>query len=574
MTARRGRQELAETMRRSRGLFLAILLFSVFVNLLLLTGPLFMLQVYDRVLASRSEETLVALIVLVAVLYALMGVLDYVRGRIAARIGAAFQSELDARVFGAVLDRAVAVDDRTRPSTALQDLESIQRFLSAPVLFAIFDMPWTPMFIALIFVFHPLLGWVALGGGVLLVTITLLNQWVTRRPQAEATAATSGADSFAHHLRDAAESVAGMGMQAAVLERWRRMRDIGLERQIRAADRTGAFGTLSKTFRFFLQSLILAVGAWLVLEGQIQAGAMIAASILLGRALAPVEQAIAGWPMFQRARLGWGNLTELLNAAPPPAQPLSLPRPRAVLTVEKVTVIPPGERVAALKMLSFELKAGQALGVIGQSAAGKSSLARVLTGVWPVAAGSVRLDGAALDQYARTDLGRHIGYLPQEVVLYGATVAENIARMGEPDAALVVEAAKKAGAHEMILKLPEGYDTRLSPGGGRLSGGQRQRIGLARALYGEPVVVILDEPNSNLDALGSKALNDSIRRIKAAGGAVIIMAHRPSGIAECDLILVLEDGARKAFGPRDEVLRAQVQNYAQIAGAIGTDRPQ
>jgi ATP-binding cassette, subfamily C, bacterial len=549
--------------------FWSIGLFSVFVNLLMLTGPIYMLQVYDRVLSSRSEATLVALTLLIALLFAIMAVLDHARSRLAARIGATVQSRLDTRVFRESLTRALGSGERGRPATGLKDLEAVQRLLGSPVLFAVFDMPWAPLFIAAIFFFHPWLGWLAIAGGTVLVAITLLNQWLARRPEAEAHAAAAAGDGYAEAVRQQAETVRALGMTGPALARWQRLRGRALAAQLSSSDRVGSFVTTSKSFRFFLQSAMLGLGAFLVIHGEMTAGAMIAASILLGRALAPIEQAIGGWPMVLRARVGWGSVKALLSAVPEAASPTALPRPRGCLAVTQITVFPPDQQKASLRLLSFKVDPGQALGVIGASAAGKSTLARVLTGIWKPAAGTVRLDRATLDQYDPETLGRYIGYLPQDVVLLDGTVAENIARLDEnPDPAAVVAAATKAGAHEMILGLPQGYDTPVAAGGARLSGGQRQRIGLARALYGDPVLLVLDEPNSALDAAGSDALNLAIRGAKEDGRAVIIMAHRPAGIAECDMILVLEDGTVKALGPRDDVLKAQVRNYAQIAGRI------
>ncbi len=564
--------ELSSALGRGRGLFLAISVFSIFVNLLMLTGPLFMLQVYDRVLGSRSEETLAALFILVALLYGIMGLLDYSRGRVAARIGAKFQEVLDARVFDAIMRRAVVPAERARPATGLRDLESVQRFMAAPVMFAIFDIPWTPIFILAIFIFHPWLGWLAVAGAGVLIAVTLMNQLITSRPVREANAAAADSDAFAESAREEAELIQGLGMRGAVLNRWKQSRDRALAAQISSSDKTGGFTSLTKTLRFFLQSAMLALGAWLVLREQLTPGAMIAASIMMGRALAPVEQAIAGWSMFQRARQGWRSLGDLLSQTPARTEPTALPRPRAILEAHQVTVVPPGEQVATLRMLSFRLEEGQALGVIGPSGSGKSTLARVLTGIWMPASGRIRLDGATLDQYPAEDLGAAIGYLPQDVSLFTATVAENIARLSpRPDPALVVEAAKRAGAHELILSLPQGYDTRILHGGSRLSGGQRQRIGLARAMYGDPMILVLDEPNANLDSEGQNALNAAIRQMKGQGRSVIIMAHRPAGITECDQILVLDGGLRKAYGPRDEVLRQQLKNYDQIAGTIGVE---
>jgi len=554
------------------GLFVTVGVFSAVVNILMLTGSLYMLQIYDRVLSSRSEATLLALTLLVAGLFIVMGVLDYVRQRVAARIGVIAQTRLDARVFRATLRRSVLPSERSRPASGLKDLESVQRFLGSPVLFAIFDMPWAPFFILLIYTFHPWLGHLALVGSLVLIAVTVANQMLTRRPEAEATVATMHGDAFAETIRQQGEMVQALGMRDAALDRWGRMRQRAMSAQMASSDRVGQFSTMSKTFRFFLQSAVLGLGAYIVLMGEMTAGAMIAGSILLGRALAPVEQAIGGWPLLLRARQGWAHLKTLLETTPDAAAPTPLPRPAAALDVNQITVFPPDQQKASLRMVDFHLRPGEALGVIGPSASGKSTLARVLTGVWRPASGAVRLDGAALDQYDADVLGRYIGYLPQDVVLFDATVAENIARLdASPDAEAVVTAAKRAGAHEMVLQLPQGYDTPVSAGGARLSGGQKQRIGLARAFYGDPVLLVLDEPNSNLDAAGQDALNLAIRQAKADGKAVIIMAHRPAGIAECDKILIIDGGVVKAFGPRDEVLKAHVRNYAAVAGRIAPE---
>ncbi len=553
-------------------LFWTIALFSAFVNILMLTGPLYMLQIYDRVLPSRSEETLLALTILISSLYAFMGILDYVRGRVAARIGAKMQSKLDAQVFRATLRRSVHSAERSAPSSGLKDLEAIQRLLSSPVIFAVFDMPWAPLFIFVIYTFNPMLGHLALAGALFIVAVTVLNQVMTRKPEAEANVATMYGDNFAETIRQQGEMVQALGMRGTVVDRWKVMRNKALRAQIASSDRVNQFTTTTKTFRFFLQSAVLGAGAWLVLEGEMTPGSMIAASILLGRALAPVEQAIGGWPLVLRARMGWARLKQLMESTPEETEHTSLPKPKGFVDVNQITVFPPDQQKASLRMLSLQLRPGQALGVIGPSASGKSTLARVLAGIWRPASGSVRLDGAALDHYDPDVLGSYIGYLPQDVVLFDGTVAENIGRMLEkPDAEAVVAAARKAGAHEMILKLPQGYDTPVAAAGSRLSGGQKQRIGLARAFYGDPVLMVLDEPNSNLDAAGQEALNASIRQAKEEGKVVIIMAHRPAGIAECDLILIMDNGASKAFGPRDEVLKAHVRNYAQVAGRIGSD---
>ena len=566
----KGLAELREARRKNRGLFWAVGLFSAFVNLLMLTGPLFMLQVYDRVLGSRSEETLLALSVLVTFLFLMMGLLDYARGRILARIGARFQAQLDKRVFSAVLRAATHGRGDAVLASGLRDLEAVQRLLSSPVLIAVFDIFWTPLFLAGIFFFHPWLGYLAIAGGGILILITALNQYLTRTPVIEANTETFSANQMAEQLRSESELVQSLGMQGAVFDRWQRARQKALTGAIRASDSSGGFSVLTKTFRMFLQSAMLGLGAYLVLQNQLTAGAMIAGSILMGRALAPIEQSIGQWAIVQAALKGWKNLAYLLSTVPEEPPRTALPRPKAHLKAEQVTVVPPGQQQAALRMVSFVLEPGQALGVIGPSGAGKSTLARAITGVWRAAGGKIRLDGAALEHYDPDVLGQHIGYLPQRVQLFDGTIAENIARMSvSPDDDAVVRAAQKAAAHEMILAFPEGYDTRVSANGGRLSGGQLQRIGLARAMYGDPVILILDEPNSNLDNEGSVALNQAIRQMKADGGAVIIMAHRPSAIQECEMLMMLEGGTRRAFGPKDDILRELVKNHEQIMKNAG-----
>ncbi len=567
---KRGRDELDATRRDMRGLLVAAFFFSVFVNLLMLTGPLYMLQVYDRVLGSRSEATLWALTGLMAFLFLIMGILDYSRGRIMARIGARMQERLDRRVFAAALKRMQQVPGDPMALAAQRDLEAVQRLWASPVLIALFDIPFVPLFFAAIFVFHPLLGWMSVAGGVFLVGITVLNQTMTKNPLQRANAASLRGEMMSDAIKQEAEAVQALGMTNAAFDRWQVARQQGLVQGIAAADLGGVFGTISKTFRQFLQSLMLGAGAYLVLNNQMGSGAMITGSILLGRALQPIEMVIGQWALVTRAQEGRARLSELLTRVQPEPTHTELPRPRAILEAQNLTVVPPGETQAVLRMVSFRLEPGQALGIIGPSGAGKSSLARALIGSWRPAGGKVRLDGAALDQYDPDRLGSYIGYLPQRITLFDGTIAENIARLQKnPDGNAVVEAARKAAAHDMITKLPEGYDTRVQALGGRLSGGQIQRIGLARALYGDPMLLVLDEPNSNLDNEGSVALNQAISAMKAQGRAVLIMAHRPAAIQECDLLLVLEDGTRRAFGPRDQVLRDMVKNHTDIVRTAG-----
>jgi len=564
-----GSTELRTALGEGHAIFGAVVLFSVFVNLLMLSGPIYMLQIYDRVLSSRSEATLVALTGLLAFLFLAMGLLDYARGRVTARIGAQFQECLDRRVFHAAMRRAEGDPNDKLALSAQRDLEAIQRLTSSPTLLALMDVPWTPLFVLAIFMLHPWLGWLAVAGMVLLIALALVQQRVSAEAMRQANGQVMRAERMADLIKQEAEAVRALGMRGAGLNRWEVARGAALDGTIVVSDRTGGFTTFSKTFRLFLQSAILGLGAWLVLLDQMTAGAMIAGSILLGRAMAPVDQSIGQWGTVERARTGWRNLADLLSAVPAEPRRTELPRPEARLDVEGITVLPPGHNKAALRMVSFALKPGQALGVIGPSGAGKSTLARAMIGAWAPAAGTVRLGGASLDQYDPDVLGRSIGYLPQRVTLFDGTVAENIARLSaQPDSAKVVAAAQKAGVHEMILGLPQGYDTQLTQHGGQLSGGQVQRVGLARAMYDDPLMLVLDEPNSSLDNDGSVALNVAIRAAKAAGHIVIIIAHRPAAIQECDLLLVLDDGMRKAFGPREQVLREMVSNHQQLQPQI------
>lgn len=565
-----GRAELSAAGCAGRGLLVQAALFGIFVNLLMLTGPLYMLQVYDRVLAAHSEETLVALSLLVAFLYILMGILDHARARLAARAGARLHDRLGARVFGAALNRLVGAPGDGPAQAAGSDLDSLRLLMSAPVLMALFDMPWAPLFLGAIFVFHPALGCAALAGGGALVALAVLNQVVTRTPRAKAAEAVGRAARLADALKAEAETVQALGMRSAGLFRWQQAQTEARDAGLVLADRHAGFAAATRVARLFLQSAMLGFGAWLVLRHEMTAGAMVATSVMLGRALAPVELVIAQWTTLQRAAEGWRRLSRLLSETPTDPAPMPLPAPRAALEVDQLTLFPPGGRTAVLRMVSFRLSPGQALGVIGPSGAGKSTLARALTGLWPAAAGTIRLGDAPLEMYAPDMVGRHIGYLPQRVSLFDGTVAENIARLDPaPDSEAVIAAARAAGAHEMILSLPGGYDAEVGPRGGQLSGGQVQRIALARALYGDPALLILDEPNSNLDNAGSAALNAAIRGAKAAGRAVLVMAHRPAAIEECDLLLALDGGRLRAFGPRDQVLRELVRNHAEIRTASG-----
>lgn len=561
-TNRAGPDELTVFRRRNAWLLWTVGLFSMAVNALMLTGPLYMLQVYDRVLGSRSAETLLALSVLILFLFAMMAVLDFARGRVAARYGARLQDALDTRIFAAALARAQRTGEG---QTALQDLAAVQRLAASPVFMALFDLPWTPLFIAAILLFHPWLGALAVVGMALLIVLALVNRARSHGPIADAAMAAQSADRVGAEMQGEAELIRALGMQGNAFARWHRQRRIALAEGMRASDLVGGFSATTRSLRLLMQSAILGLGAYLVLQAEMTAGAMIAGSILLGRALAPIDMVIGQWNAIAEAGQSWQRLRALLRDEVAAAPRMPLPQPKARIEVSQLSVIPPGAQVPTLRGVSFAIAPGEAVGIIGPSGAGKSTLARAMTAVWQPAVGQIRLDGATLDQYDPDALGHYIGYLPQSVTLFAGTIAENIARLSaKPDTQKVVAAARMAGAHEMILALPDGYETLVSGLGARLSGGQIQRIGLARALYGAPVLVVLDEPNAALDNDGSLALNNAVQAIKADGRAVLIMAHRPSAIRECDKLLVLSGGTTVMFGPTQEVLQKTLVNYADI----------
>lgn len=556
--------------RESRQLIAAVVVFGFFVNLLMLAGPLYILNVYDRVLSSRSVETLVALTLLLAFVYIMMGILDYVRGRIMGRVGAEFQSALDKPVFDATLRATKLRQMPERATTGVQDLEAAQRLITSPALLALFDLPWVPLFFLGIFIFHPILGFLALGGAALILTLAVLNQYALRRHVGAAQTANLAAKNISTQIRAESGLVSSMGLRNAAFDRWQHARDRSLACNMNAADTSGAFTAIIKSFRLFLQSAILGLGAYLVLQNQLSAGAMIASSILMGRALAPIEAVIGQWGVIQRGWAGRTNLAILLDHFPPEKQRLGLPRPDARLVVDQLTVVPPGSQIPVVRLVSFAVDGGSAVGIIGPSGAGKSTLARAMTWVWPPAAGRIQLGGAGLDQYDADALGEYIGYLPQRVQLFDGTVKENIARLSaNPDDKKVLAATKAAAAHDLILGFPDGYDTVISDGGRHLADGAVQRIGLARALYGDPVMVVLDEPNASLDHAGTIALNRVIAGLKAEGKIIFIATHHPSAIEHCDMLLVLEKGARKAFGPKTPVLAEVVRNHQDITHHTG-----
>ena len=543
-----------QAIAKCRGTLLMTGLFSGFINLLMLSIPLYMLLVYDRVLTSGNTSTLLALTVLTAGLLVIMGLLEFLRSRILVRVGGRLDSLLGARVFDAAMKRPLAAggDTGDRP---LQDLAGLRDFLSGQGPLALFDAPWTPVYIAILYLFHPWLGHVAAAGAVLLVAIAAINAWATRKPLAEAASLMDRSQVLATAGQRNAEALGSMNLLSGLRWRWRWYHHQARGRQFRASDRAGGLIAISKTARFALQGAILGTGAVLVIEQAITPGTMIAASILMGRALAPVDQAIGSWRQFVSARAAFGRLDRLLRQTPVAPPRTTLPKCRGNLSVEKLYAGPPGAKRPLLNRLSFAVGPGEALGIIGPSGSGKSTLVRLLTGIWQPQHGSVRLDGATLAQWRPEALGKAIGYLPQEVELFSGTVRDNICRFCDvPDHGAVVQAAIRAGVHDMILRLPDGYETQIGDAGRSLSGGQRQRIALARALYGDPVVVVLDEPNSNLDAAGEAALTEAILDLKRRGRTVVVVAHRPSAILAMDKILLIERGMQSAFGDKDEVM--------------------
>jgi len=569
-TDRRGSGAIAAAWAKSSPAIWTAFGFSVVVNLLMLTAPLYMLQVYDRVLVSGSVETLVALSLLAAFLFLIMGLLDHARGRIMARVGARLRVDLDDRVLAASLRRLTLQPQATVALSAQGDLDAVARFWASPVLLALYDAPWTPLFIGLLFVFHPWLGALALAGGLVLALIAWANQRMTHTALRTATLAALSADHRAATLKAEAEVIQALGMQSAAFARWTAGRSDALSAGLSVADTSGSWAVAGRTFRLFLQSAMLGLAAFLVLREELSAGAMIAASVLLGRALAPVEQAVGQWQTITQAVQAGARLAELLDTTPPPQVRTALPRPAARLAVEGLSIAAPVTGTPILRGVSFALGPGEIMGVIGPSGAGKSTLARALVGLVRPGLGCIRLDGAALDHYDLEVLGQYIGYLPQRVALFDGTIADNIARLQlAPDPAEVIAAARAAAAHDAILALPQGYDTPVVTSGNRLPGGLIQRIGLARALYRNPVLLVLDEPNASLDNDGAMALNAAIRSARGAGTAVLILAHRPAALQECTLLMVLKDGVVAALGPRDAVLQGAVRNATDIARSIG-----
>lgn len=562
-----------------KSILISVGCFTALINVLMLVPSIYMLQVYDRVLSSQNETTLAMLSLMVVGFFVFIGLLEIVRSFIVIRIGSQLERRFNLRVYQAAFERNLFKGEGNA-GQSLGDLTHIRQFVTGPALFAFFDAPWFPVYLFVIFLFNVWLGVLATAGAVLLIGLACLNEAMTKKPLGEAAGYSQKSSQLAtSHLHNA-ETIQAMGMLGALRKRWFQVHSRFLGLQNQASDTGAVISSLSKTLRLCLQSLVLGLGALLVIKGDMTAGMMIAGSILMGRVLSPIDQLIAVWKQWSGAKLAYRRLDALLQAYPPSDEAMALPAPKGRISFEQVSAGPPGSRAATLHMVNFSLGAGEVLGVLGASGSGKSTLARVLVGVWPTLGGTVRLDGADIHRWNRDDLGPYIGYLPQDIELFSGSIAENIARFREANPQQVVEAAQHAGVHEMILRMPQGYDTVLGEDGSGLSGGQKQRVALARALYGNPSLVVLDEPNSNLDTVGEAALAGAIAHMKARGTSVILVTHRSSALAQADKLLVLNDGRLQAFGPSQDVLKAlsgnqsanQEQKTAQAPGGLSMSR--
>lgn len=548
------RSELALALSELKQYFITAGVFSAAINLLMLTPIIYMLAVYDRVVSSGSLSTLTMLTLLMVGLILAMGGFEWVRSQILVSASNRMELSLRKRVNDATFKRSLYSGGMKSDSQPLQDLSGLRQFLTGNGLFAFFDAPWFPIYVLIMFLFHPWFGVMGIIGGIIMVAFALINEASTNTRLKEANTEAGKVQAQTQSSLRNAEVVAAMGMADAIRARQEELSNKVLSLQSDASNRAGIITSISKSTRIIMQSLALGLGAFLALRQEISPGMMIAGSLLLGRALAPIDLLVGTWKGFSVARVQYDRLEELLENIPGDTESMSLPAPRGNVSVEEVSVVPPGSRQIVVRGVSFVLQSGEALGIVGPSASGKSSLARALLGIWPTYSGSVRLDGADIAAWDRTELGPHVGYLPQDIELFDGSIADNICRFSNPDSEAIVAAAKLAGVHEMILHLPNGYDTVIGGAGGILSGGQRQRIGLARAVYGQPKFLVLDEPNSNLDDQGEKELVEAMNRIKQSGCTIVVITHRTMVLQSVDKILVMKEGAPVSFGPRDQVL--------------------
>jgi ATP-binding cassette subfamily C exporter for protease/lipase len=554
--------EIWQAVQECKGELFTVMFFSAIINLLMLVPSLYMLQVYDRVLGSRNDITLLMLTLMMLGAYAFMAALEYARSFIMIRLSARLDMKLNKRVYTAAFERGLK-NGGSNAGQSLTDLTSLRQFATGSTLFAFFDLPWFPIYLTVIFLFDTSLGWFSVVGTLILIAIAIVNEYVTRKPLADAnTMAIASTTTASNNMRNA-EVIESMGMLPDLMARWFIRHSIFLKLQATASEKSGTLQAVTKFIQVSQQSLVLGFGALLAVDGKISAGMMIAASILVGRALAPVQAIIGVWKNWSGARSAYTRLVSLLEENPPRRVPMALPKPEGNLTLESVSAAPYGVKLPVIKNLSIAIKAGDVVGVIGPSGAGKSTLARLLVGVWPAQMGKVRLDGADIYQWNKDELGPFMGYLPQDIELFAGSISENIARFGTIDPDKVLAASKAAGVHDLILHFPQGYDTILTEGGGGLSGGQKQRIGLARALYGDPSLIVLDEPNSNLDDVGEAALLAAVQDLRQRGKTVILITHRTSVIGVTTKLLLLRDGSAQMFGPTGEVLKALQQQNQQ-----------
>jgi ATP-binding cassette subfamily C protein EexD len=563
---------LQNALKACRDSFISVGFFSLFINALMLVPVFYMLQVYGRVLSSRSLTTLAMLTLIMTLLVVTLGSLEWVRSRIMVRVSTRLDVLLSRQVYKASFKRALDSGGMDASAQSLNDLTGLRQFLSGNGLFAFFDAPWLPIYIAVMFLFHPWFGWVATGSALLLLLLAFINEKLTGPALAQANKEHIGATLYTTKNLRNAEVIESMGMLETLMERWgRRQRNV-LLLQSQASDRGAIISTLSKSFRILVQSLVLGLGAYLAVEQQVGVGMVFAGSVLLGRALAPIDLIIGSWKGFIAARSQYSRLNDILDKQLAQPERMSLPAPQGHVQAENLIVTAPGSKTPIIKNISFSVPAGCVVGIIGPSAAGKSTLARALMGVWVPQHGVVRLDGADISAWDKHELGPHIGYLPQDIELFEGSISENIARFAEVDSEKVILAARTAGVHEMILLLPDGYDTVIGSEGVMLSGGQRQRIGLARALYGNPRLIILDEPNSNLDEVGDRALAAAMQQLKQTGATLFVITHRTNIVSQLDRLMVMSDGVINLYGPREQVLaklnaQQQVQKHTAQAGA-------
>jgi len=554
--------DLESALKKVRSSFIHIGIYSFFINILMLAAPIYMLAVYDVVMPAKGLDTLYIVTLVILVFFIGGAILEYVRSRVMIHVSNQLDAALNKRIFYAAFDLAAKYPGKA-DAQPLRDFNTIKTFLTGPAAFAFFDAPWFPIYIGLMFTFDAVYGWYGLTATAIIIILTILNEKATRKGLEHSNSMLQKSLGYFSNAVRNVEVVEAMGMRRALFKRWMEKHYEFIKTHTEASNTASAYSNATKSFRMLSSSLMYGVGALLAIRGDISPGMIIAGAVLLGRALAPISQLVATWKNFSAARISYRKLQELLNEFEAEQKKLSLPNPQGSITFEQVVVIPPLAKKPVLKGISFSIEPGETIGIIGPSAAGKSTVAKAMVGVWPITSGFVRIDQADIRQYNRDELGHHIGYLPQDIELFEGTIAENIARFREDNPAKIIEAAKISGTHELILKLPNGYETRVGPGGANLSGGQKQRIGLARAVYGNPKIIVLDEPNSNLDDAGEYALMLALQKLKQNGSTIVFITHKRSILSLADKIALIQDGKLSLFGPKEQILQALTQNVTQ-----------